>query len=401
MPARHIIGAMARVIVLGVGMVGRTIALDLARRHEVLACDRSRDALAKLNHAAEAQDAFRGLQTAEIDASDSAAVGAAVGGFDLAVTAVPGRLGYQTLRAVIETGTPVTDISFGREDVLGLDALAREWGSCAIVDIGVAPGLDSVILGHYDQLWHLSEFECLVGGLPQEPSGPWQYKAPFSPADVVEEYLRPARQMEDGRVVVWPALSQPELVDVPGVGTLEAFNTDGLRSILSTMSHIPNMREKTLRWPGHRELALALRESGMLSDEPIAVLDAAGRAVEIVPREVTSRLLFGQWALQPGEPEFTAMRVTLRGVDRETGAPREAVYELLDRTDQATGTSSMARTTGYTCTAAAELILSRTFRTPGVHPGEHLGAVPGVLDQMLAHLEQRGVRLRATVSPTE
>jgi lysine 6-dehydrogenase len=392
---------MARVIVLGVGMVGRTIALDLARRHEVLACDQSRDALAQLNREAQAQDVGERLRTAEIDAADPAAVGAAVRGFDLAVTAVPGRLGFRTLRAVIDSGTPVADISFGPEDALELDALARARGSCAIVDIGVAPGLDNLILGHYDRIWHLSEFECLVGGLPQEPSGPWQYKAPFSPADVVEEYVRPARQMENGRIVIRSALSEPELVDIPGVGTLEAFNTDGLRSILSTMSHVPNMREKTLRWPGHRELALALRESGMLSDEPIAVVDAAGAAVEIVPREVTSRLLFGQWALQPGEAEFTAMRVTLRGVDRETGEHREAVYELLDRTDPATGTSSMARSTGYTCTAAAELILSRTFCTPGVHPGERLGAVPGVLDQVLAHLEQRGVRLRTAVSSTE
>ena len=392
---------MARVIVLGVGMVGRTMALDLARRHEVLACDQSRDALARLSREAQAQQVSRPLRTREIDAADWAAVGAAVRGFDLAVTAVPGRLGFGTLRAVIDTGTPVTDISFGPEDALELDGLARERGSCAIVDIGVAPGLDNLILGHYDQMWDISEFECLVGGLPQEPTGPWQYKAPFSPADVVEEYVRPARQMKDGRVVIRPALSEPELVEIPGVGTLEAFNTDGLRSILSTMSHIPNMREKTLRWPGHRELALALRESGLLSNKPISVVDAAGETVEIVPREVTSRLLFEQWALRPGEPEFTVMRVTLRGVDRQTGAHREAVYELLDRTDPATGTSSMARATGYTCTAAAELILSRTFRTPGVHPGERLGAVPGVLDQVLAHLSERGVRLRMTVSPAE
>ncbi|MGZ8475196.1 MAG: saccharopine dehydrogenase family protein [Candidatus Limnocylindria bacterium] len=392
---------MARVIVLGVGMVGRAMALDLARRHEVLACDQSGEALARLSLEAEAQELFRPLRTCEVDATDEAAVGAAVPGFDLAVTAVPGRLGFRTLRAVIETGTPVTDISFGPEDSIELDALARERGSCAIVDIGVAPGLDGLILGHYDQMWQLSEFECLVGGLPLEPSGPWRYKAPFSPADVVEEYVRPARQMEDGRVVIRPALSEPELVEISGIGTLEAFNTDGLRTILSTMSHIPNMREKTLRWPGHRELALALRESGLLSEDPIAALDAAGNLVTIVPREVTSRLLFEQWALRPGEREFTAMRVTLRGVDRQTGAHCEAVYELLDRTDPASGTSSMARATGYTCTAAAELILSGTFRTPGVHPGERLGAVPGVLDRVLAHLEQRGVRLRATVSPAE
>jgi saccharopine dehydrogenase-like NADP-dependent oxidoreductase len=389
---------MARVIVLGVGMVGRTMALDLARRHEVIACDQSRDALARLQQDVEAQGSVLPLRTTKLDATDPAAVGAAVRGFDLAVIAVPGRLGFRTLRAVIDSGTPVVDISFGPEDALELDALACARGSCAIVDIGVAPGLDGVILGHYDKIWELSEFECLVGGLPQEPILPWRYKAPFSPADVIEEYVRPARQMEDGRVVIRPALSEPELVDIPGIGTLEAFNTDGLRTILDTMSHIPNMREKTLRWPGHREVALALREAGLLSEEPIAARDASGEPVEIVPREVTSRLLFEQWALKAGEPEFTAMRVTLRGIDRETGVHRQAVYELLDRTDPETGTSSMARATGYTCTAAAELILSGTFLTPGVHPGERLGAVPGVLDWVLSYLDERGVRLRTSVS---
>jgi saccharopine dehydrogenase-like NADP-dependent oxidoreductase len=384
---------MARVILLGAGMVGRAMALDLARRHEVLACDRSTEALASLDREAAAQNVGRPPATRVLDAADPAAVSAAVSGFDLAVTAVPGFLGFRTLSAVIDAGTPVADISFCPEDALVLDPLARERGTCAVVDIGVAPGLGSLILGRHDRDWQLSLFECLVGGLPELPTGPWQYKAPFSPVDVVEEYLRPSRLMENGRVVVRPALSEPEFVDFPGVGTLEAFNTDGLRSILKTMSHVPNMREKTLRWPGHRGLALALRESGLLSEEPIAAVDAAGRPVQVVPREVTSRVLFQQWKLQPGEPEFTAMRVTVRGTDKQSGAARGAVYHLLDRTDPASGTSSMARTTGYTCTAAAELILSGFFDAPGVHPGERLGALPGILDRVLAHLDERGVRV--------
>jgi saccharopine dehydrogenase-like NADP-dependent oxidoreductase len=161
------------------------------------------------------------------------------------------------------------------------------------------------------------------------------------------------------------------------------------------------MREKTLRWPGHRELALALRETGLLSDEPIRTVDATGAPVEVVPREVTSRLLFTEWALQPGEPEFTFMRVTVRGRSRATGLPSEVRYELLDRTDPVTGTSSMARTTRYTCTAAVELVLSGRVRERGVHPGERLGAIPGVLDHVLAHLAERDVRLTATASAVD
>lgn len=384
---------MARVIVLGAGMVGRAMALDLARRHDVTSCDRSEAALAQLGREAAAQQIARPPQGRVLDAGDAAAVGAAVRGYDLAVTAVPGFLGFATLQAVIEAGVPVADISFFPEEALRLDALAKAKGVCAVVDAGVAPGLDNLIFGAHDREWKISFFECLVGGLPSEPRWPWLYTAPFSPVDVVEEYLRPARLMEGGRVVTKPALSEPEFVDFPGVGTLEAFNTDGLRSLLTTMSHVPDMREKTLRWPGHRELALALRESGFLSDDPIQIADAQGKPVQIVPREATSRMLFDQWRLRPGEGEFTAMRVTVRGADKATGQAREAIWHLLDRGDAATQTSSMARTTGYTCTAVAELILTGIFRKPGVHPPERLGAVSGLVEKVLEHLAARGVRI--------
>jgi len=376
-------------------MVGRAMALDLARRHEVLALDASRKGLDRLEAEA-ARDGSRPISTRVVDVTDESALAAAVQGRDLFVAAVPGFLGFRTLRALLEQGAPVVDISFFPESALDLDDLARARGVPAAVDVGVAPGLASMILGHHDRAWSVTEFECLVGGLPEQPVGPWHYKAPFSPVDVVEEYLRPARLMENGRTVVRPALSDPELIDFPGVGTLEAFNTDGLRSILSTMDHIPNMREKTLRWPGHREMALSLREAGLLSEEPIAGVDADGRPIWITPREVTSRLLFKQWALDPGEREFTAMRVTVRGTDRQSGAPREAVYQLLDHTDPVSGTSSMARTTGYTCTAVAELILAGMISEPGVHPGERLGGLAGVLDSVLAHLAERGVSVSVT-----
>lgn len=384
---------MARVIVLGAGMIGRVMALDLAARHEVMACDRSAEVLEQLARDAEAQAVSRPPATRVLDVTDPAAVREAVRDADLVVIAVPGRIGFETLGTVIETGLPIADISFGPEDAMDLDATAREHGSCAVVDIGVAPGLGSLLLGYHDVEWRVSEFELLVGGLPAEPVGPWRYRAPFSPADVIEEYLRPARLMEDGQVVVRPALSEPEIIEFPGVGALEAFNTDGLRTILRTMSHIPTMREKTLRWPGHRDLALAVRESGLLSEVPVNVPDGHGGTVLVAPRAATSQLLFEQWALQPGEAEFTAMRVTIRGTDRETGTPREAIIHLLDHTDPRTGMTSMARTTGYTCTAAVEFLLSGGFREPGVHPGERLGAVPGALDHVLAYLAERGVRL--------
>ena len=89
--------------------------------------------------------------------------------FDLVIGAVPGALGFATLRTVIEAGRDVVDISFFPEDALALDALAREKNVTAVVDCGVAPGLCNIIAGHHHRKSPLTHYECLVGGLPRKP----------------------------------------------------------------------------------------------------------------------------------------------------------------------------------------------------------------------------------------
>ena len=121
--------------------------------------------------------------------------------------------------------------------------------------------------------------------------------------------MRPARFRLQGETVVRPALSDPELVDFPGIGTLEAFNTDGLRTLLTTCD-VPELREKTLRYPGHVEKMRMLRDLGFFSEEPV---DAEGARVR--PIAVTAQLLFGAWRLEPGMPELTVMRVEAEGLD--------------------------------------------------------------------------------------
>jgi saccharopine dehydrogenase-like NADP-dependent oxidoreductase len=369
-------------MVLGAGMVGSAMVRDLATRHEVLSTDYSETALQPLA-------AVPNVTTQQLDCSDSTAVKAAAASVDAVVCAVPGYLGFATLRSLIEIGSKVADISFFPEDALELDALAKETGAVVVTDIGVAPGIDNLILGHHDAQMDVQRFECLVGGLPIARSFPFQYKAPFSPMDVVEEYLRPARIYEHGREVIKPALSEPSYLDFPGIGTLEAFNTDGLRSLIQTMPHIPDMIERTLRYPGHRELMLAFRESGFFSDDPIDV-----DGVKVTPRAFTSKILFDSWKLQPGEAELTVMRVTVEGI--EGGQPRRHVYHLEDRGDAKSQTSSMARTTGYTCTGMLECLLDGSWATVGVTPPELVGKTEGLWPKIRAHLAERAVTLTVT-----
>ncbi len=370
---------MAKILVLGSGMVGSAISLDLAARHQVLATDASPSSLQRLEGAAN-------IQTQCLDVTSTDELQRLAKTADLVVCAVPGFLGYSTLQHLIEIGTTVADISFFPEEALDLDYLAKANGAVVVCDIGVAPGLDNLIFGHHDAQMEVRRFECLVGGLPKQRDLPWQYKAPFSPMDVIEEYLRPARLMRGGKEVVMPALSEPEMVDFSGVGTLEAFNTDGLRSLLRTMSHVPDMCEKTLRYPGHRDLIWALRESGFLAEEPVVV-----DGQQLIPRQVTSAILFHQWKLQPEEEEITVMRVTVEGL--EQGVPVRHVWHLHDTFDIQTKTASMSRTTGYTCTGMVDCLLDEDWNQAGVATGEIVGGNASVFSRILSHLQARGVTL--------
>ncbi|MGE5236195.1 MAG: saccharopine dehydrogenase family protein, partial [Acidobacteriota bacterium] len=304
--------------------------------------------------------------------------------------AVPGDMGLATVKAVLEAGRNVVDISFFPEDPFTLDALAREKGCTAVVDCGVAPGCDNIILGYLStRLESVETFACYVGGLPVVRTWPWEYKAPFSPIDVIAEYTRPARYRRRGELVTMPALSEAELMDFPGVGTLEAFNTDGLRSLLST-TEIPDMVEKTLRYPGHIERIRVLRESGLFSTTPVEVGETLVR-----PLDFTARLLFPAWQLAEGEEDLTVMRVVVEG--RLEGRKVRHTFDLLDRYDRATGITSMARTTGYTCTAGVRLLARGLFGRKGISPPELIGREPGCYAFVMAELAARGIAFHETV----
>ena len=370
---------MKKIILLGAGRVGKAMAIDLCREYHVTAVDKNAADLAVLS-------AHHPIGTIAADLSQIETIIPLVADQDLVLGAVPGFMGYKVLEAVISAGKDCVDISFFPEDPFGLDTLAKEQGVTAVVDCGVAPGMSNLIIGYHQRSMRIDRFECLVGGLPQQRLWPFEYKAPFSPLDVIEEYLRPARLVENGRIVTRPALSEPELVDLQPVGTLEAFNTDGLRSLLQTAG-IPNMKEKTMRYPGHCQLMRILRETGFFSDEPISL-----NGIGVAPRELTSRILLPRWQLGEEEKEFTIMRIILEGVS--SGKQLRHIYTLYDTYDETTRTSSMARTTGYTATAAARLLLAGHFSRKGICPPEYIGAEEGCFERIMAELEQRNIHYR-------
>jgi len=370
---------MNSIIVLGAGMVGSAMAIDLSKKHEVTLADLNQNVLKKVKQKCD------NLNIQQLDVTIKEQLQSLIKHHDLVVCAVPGFLGFETLKSIIEAEKNVIDISFFPENSLELDTLAKEKNITAIVDCGVAPGMDNIILGHYNEIMKLTDFECLVGGLPKIKKWPFCYKAPFSPVDVIEEYTRPARYIEHGKEVIREPLTDCEYVEFDKVGTLESFNSDGLRSIIYTMPHIPNMKEKTLRYPGHVEYVRVLKESGFFSNDKIKL---RGKTLSSIQHEIEN--LFNEWKLEPKEEELTVMRVTVKGENKQ-GQTEEVVYHLHDEYCNETETASMSRTTGYTATAAANLFLDGLFTEKGVFPPELVGKHEICFSYFIEYLKERNI----------
>jgi saccharopine dehydrogenase-like NADP-dependent oxidoreductase len=369
------------VVILGAGMVGSTMARDLAGHFRVTSVDVSSAALTTL------KEADPRIEVQVADLSDPEVIKSIVQPFDLVVGAVPGFLGRTMFQAVLEAGKNIVDISFPPQDLqTEFNSLAEAKGLTALIDCGIAPGMSNLLLGFFNSRMQIHSFTCYVGGLPDVRTLPFQYKAPFSPIDVVEEYIRPARLIRAGSRITLPALTELELLEFPEVGTLEAFNTDGLRSILNTMSHIPNLSEKTLRYPGHCQLMQTLISAGFFSTEPVK---ANGSLVR--PIDVNAQVCLAAWKKSPNEPEFTIFRATAEGT--RDGVEVKESCDIFDRYDPETKVASMSRTTGFTATAIVHAFFKGLIPQKGVLALEQLAANPGLFDHVLEHHRSRKVRI--------
>jgi saccharopine dehydrogenase-like NADP-dependent oxidoreductase len=380
-----VVTGRTRVAVLGGGLVGGYIAKLGARIPEwhVTLVDRSREALDKLQKKVL-------LSTNQADLTDKDVVQKCVEEADLVIVALPGSIGYKALEWVLLAGKPAVDISFYPEDPLRLQDIAEARQIVAVVDCGVMPGLGGMVAANFaTRLEEAQALKIMVGGIPADRanSGPFEYRAPFSPSDVIEEYTRPARLRINGAVVTAPPMSDVERVDFPGVGELEAFNTDGLRTLLKTLD-IPNMAEKTLRYPGHTAKVEFLRELGFFDT---GLLRAGGQKVR--PLDVTTAVLTKAWQIGEEEDELTAMSVEVEGL--KDGRRIRHRCELLDRTEF-DGTLSMARTTAFPAVLAAKMILAGHITGPGIIPAERFGLDDALFREFMSGFLRYGLKMVMT-----
>jgi len=368
-----------KVIVLGAGLVGAPIAFDLAKDNEfdVTVADFSLTSLNKFGK-------YDSIKTIQLDVSNKDSLASVISDFDFVLNAVPGFLGFETVKTIIEANKNVVDISFFPENPFDLNKLAQKHNVTVIVDCGVAPGMSNILVGYLSSKLDKTEnVEIYVGGLPEVRKLPYEYKAVFSPIDVIEEYTRPARYIENGKMVIKPALSDIELMNFPNIGTLEAFNSDGLRSLAETID-APNMKEKTLRYPGHVEKMKLLRDTGFFNKDMMEI-----NGFKISPLDFTSKLLFPKWKLEEGEVDITVMKIIVEGI--KDNKKLSSSYYLYDKYNSETKVHSMARTTGYTATMVLRMISKGLFNQVGIIAPEIIGKNEMCVNFILSGLEQRGI----------
>uniref|UniRef100_A0A832MJ15 Saccharopine dehydrogenase n=1 Tax=Eiseniibacteriota bacterium TaxID=2212470 RepID=A0A832MJ15_UNCEI len=346
-----------KILVLGGGQQGRVIATDLAR-----ALERATVTVADVR--APRLPALPNLRWVEADLAEPAVLERRIAEHDLAVGALPSRLGLACMRAAIAARRRLVDVSFSAESPLALDGEARAAGVTVLPDCGLAPGLSHLVVGHAVATGpRPDEVVIDVGGVARDPGRPFGYVVTWSLDDLLEEYVRPARIVRGGRPATAPVFSGLENVEIPGVGTMEAFLSDGLRTLVETHPEIPDMCERTLRWPGHVEAVRPLVDSG--------------RFVETIRARCSA---------DPPD-DLVVLRITVR---RGAGVSRAL---LVDRYDAATGLTAMARTTAFTTAAVALAVASGLPVPPGVVPLERAAAVPGFFAFVRDALARRGVRL--------
>jgi len=276
--------------------------------------------------------------------------------YDLIVCALPADLGYNCVKAAVATETNMVDLSFASQDLLVFGQEARDKGLTIITDAGVAPGLSNLVVGR-SMLKNPNSIEIIVGGVPQDKDMPFNYTITWSLDDLMAEYTRPSRILVDGIIKTVPALSGVERLRIgAGLYEYEAFYTDGLRSLLFNNGGVPNLIEKTLRWPGHVNDIQRYLTTGSddLKQEMIKLCKV-------------------------NEPDKLIMRIK---------ADSEEVSMITSSNDDM---SAMAKTTALSCATFASLIASKILTLTGILPPEKIASDDVVYKAVLDKLETHGV----------
>jgi len=377
-------------LVLGAGRIGFAVVYDLVRSPKVEKVIIADIDLARVQSIA-AKFADEKVIPVELDVDNHEEVAQLMHEVDVAISCVTYKHNYELAKIALSTKTHFVDLG-GNEEIVAkeflLDEVAKEQGVTIIPDLGLAPGLVSLLaVSAAESLDELYEIKLRVGGLPSEPDDCFLgYSQVFSIDGLINEYYEDCTILRDGKLLVVPSLTELETIEFPRpFGIMEAFNTSGGISTLPATyaNRVQHIDYKTIRYPGHCQHMLMLKELGLMDKEPIEL--PSGKAV---PRELLHKLLSEK--LPSEEPDVVLLRVIVTGVKDKK--PVQIVWDCIDLADQAAGLSAMMRMTAFPASIIAQMIARGDIEKRGVLHQEL--TVPTKL--FLAEMDGRGINLRMT-----
>jgi lysine 6-dehydrogenase len=380
-------------IILGAGRQGIAAGYDLAvfgetSRVTFADCDGklSRAAASRVNELVHDQIA----EGITLDVSDGKAVRDALRGHVVALSAVPYFYNLPLTQAAIEAGVSFCDLG-GNTDIVrqqhALHPEALRAGVSVVPDCGMGPGMGNSLAVYAMSLVGKPEHVFMYdGGLPQKPKAPWNYGLTFSIEGLTNEYYGGMTILRDGELFHAPCFTELEMIDVPPLGTLEAFLIAGGASTApwSFRNKLQTYQLKVLRYPGTFAQLKSFSDLGLFSPVPVAV-----NGQEVVPRKLFHALFEPQVRVDDLR-DVCVIRV--RAIGTLNGRRTEAVVEVIDYYDEKTGFTAMQRTTGWHMSIVAALIAKGKIGR-GALPLEL--AVPG--NTFVKEAKNRGFKIREEI----
>jgi lysine 6-dehydrogenase len=345
---------MNHFLVLGAGKMGAVLAKDLIEsdsQNKVTLLDVSDE---QLNHASDFIQSER-LSLLQRDVEEERQLEEVFKGKDVALCSLLHRHSLPLLEMAVREGVHFVDlVGEGPLDRLKYDEEAKKNNVCIISGLGVSPGITNICVGRGVHL--LDEVEramIYVGGNPVHPKPPLNYRIVYAVESLLDFYERDVPILKNGEIQEVKSLSGIEPISFPApFSEMECFYTDGLNSLIYTMKGKiqDELAEKTIRYKGHAQQVKILMESGLFSREPIQIGDQ-----QVIPRKVLEAVLDSEMKLGE-EEDVTLLRIIVEGW-RE-GQSETHIFEMIDPYDSEKGYTSMAKTTSFPASVAAQMIAS-------------------------------------------
>jgi len=373
---------LMRLLSIGCGYIGSVLAEELIHGldfEELIISDSGKEKIEET-----AKKLGERVVPLQLDITDYSNLLEVIENADLVIGLSPGRLGFNVMKACAEKKKDLVDLSFMAEDPFVFQKSASDAGVIIVPDCGVAPGLSNILIGRSSsQLDEVEDVSIFVGGLPQKPVPPLNYKVTWCVEDLFEEYTRKAKIIRNGKMVEVDALEGLEEIEFEGLGRFEAFFTDGVRTLHNTIK-AENMWEKTLRYPGHAEKIKLIKKFGLLEKEPIASLNTSPWEFMIKFWEENLSFIEAR--------DLVLMRIGVSG--RKDSAKILYTYEMIDYFDERKNITAMGRSTAYTAFAVIKLIIEKRIAQKGVVSPEILGMDKKIFAEIRHILKERNLEIK-------